>query len=62
MRMVIESKKNELWNNKKRKELLEVYEWSGLIKELYESICEMVNGERNERRGYEWIVLKEYRK
>ena len=60
MRMVVESKKNELSNNNKRKELLEVYEWSGVIGELYESICEMVNRERSERRGIEWIVLKEY--
>ena len=60
MRMVIESKKNELCNNKKGKELLEVYEWSGVIGELYESICEMVSRERSNGRGLEWIVLKEY--
>lgn len=60
MKMVTESNKNELLNSKKRKELFEVYEWSDVIGELYESICDMVNREKSERSVCEWIVLKEY--
>ena len=59
---MIESKKSEMMNNKKRKELLEVYEWNNVIGELYDSICEMVNREKSEGREWRWLVLKEYSK
>lgn len=62
MKLVIESNKNALLNSKKRKELFEVYEWSNMIGELYESICNMINREKNERSDCEWFVLKEYSK
>lgn len=55
-----ELKGNELKNNKKGKELLEVYEWSWMIGELYDSICDMVNRKKKELNEYEWLLLKEY--
>ena len=47
MKRTVESKKSEMMNRKKGKELLEVYEWNNMIGELYDSICEMVNREKS---------------
>ena len=62
MKRTIESKKSEMVNSKKGKELLEVYEWNNVIMELYDSICEMVNREKSKGSEYRWLVLKEYSK
>ena len=62
MKEMIESKKNEMVNSRKGKELLEVYEWNNVIGELYDSICEMVNREKSEGSEYKWLLLKEYSK
>lgn len=62
MKRIVESKKSEMMNRKKGKELLEVYEWNNVIGELYDSICEMVNREKSKGSGYKWLMLKEYSK
>ena len=62
MKRTVESKKSEMMNRKKGKELLEVYEWNNMIGELYDSICEMVNREKSKGSESKWLVLKEYSK
>lgn len=62
MKRIVESKKGEMMNRKKGKELLEVYEWNNVIGELYDSICEMVDRENSKGSGYKWLMLKEYSK
>ena len=62
MKRTVESKKSEMMNRKKGKELLEVYEWNNMIGELYDSICEMVNREKSNGSESKWLVLNEYSK
>ena len=62
MKRTVESKKSEMMNRKKGKELLEVYEWNNMIGELYDSICEMVNREKSKGSESKCLVLKEYSK
>ena len=52
MKRTVESKKSEMMNRKKGKELLE----------LYDSICEMVNREKSKGSESKWLVLNEYSK
>lgn len=60
MKMIVETKRNEMVNSKKRKELFEVYEWSSVIGELYESLCCMIDDDTKEGREWKWFVVREY--